>query len=158
MYTEKDSFWICKLIFSAPHAYLLLPYSPQILQGHCPLVLPPSEIIWIFQIKYSAKKMRAAFPAFDGGWVGRNRDPEERPPPLSPFRYSATQQDSTWDMHVVEWSMFLPAAKPSRSSTCTFNLLLLRWFVKKKTKVATLTSSNLWKWFHMVTKGHIFQI
>ena len=32
---------ICKLIFNAPHAYILLPYSPQILQGHCPLVWPP---------------------------------------------------------------------------------------------------------------------
>ena len=37
MYTEKYSF-ISKLIFNAPHAYLLLPYSQQILQGHCPLV------------------------------------------------------------------------------------------------------------------------
>ena len=42
MYTEEYLFWIYKIIFNAPHAYLLLPYSPQILQGHCPLVLTPS--------------------------------------------------------------------------------------------------------------------
>ena len=34
MYIEKYSFWICKLIFNASHAYLLLPH---ILEGHCPL-------------------------------------------------------------------------------------------------------------------------
>ena len=29
----------CKLHLIAPHAYLLLPCLPQVLQGHCPLVM-----------------------------------------------------------------------------------------------------------------------
>ena len=42
MYTERYSFY--KLIFTAPCAYFLLPCSPQILQGQCPLVLIPHSI------------------------------------------------------------------------------------------------------------------
>ena len=35
---SSEKCYICKLISNAPYAYILLPCSPQILQGHCPLV------------------------------------------------------------------------------------------------------------------------